>query len=334
MYIRSIEQCIMGYAIRYERLGEMIKDLFSDNKYSSSTKINLFIPLTELAHSLESITEGLHEIPISAAVLNLCAHYKNFFKKGYGVDCTIYLIQSTEEYRYNKTYYLDYKHKSDRRISSHIDLAWVLISTICPYLNGVQFLTTPHESALLMMDIDNYTGSSANNIPNLVLSKDLYNSQLTTVSSTPGAYEFIMLRPSKSNGKELSYYVTRNNIYEYFCKVRKIALSESILNLPRDGKTYSRLLALTRLPERNVKMLYGAPTALKMLPEYNLDNCIDKFTIQCRYNAIALDNQFTMYAYNEVMKYSGYPSLHDPDGLNEISNKYYSKNPVDFLSLM
>ena len=58
------------------------------------------------------------------------------------------------------------------------------------------------------------------------------------------------------------------------------------------------------------------------------------YEIECRHNAINLYGQYQAYKINDVIPYNGMINLSDPNGVNEISNKYYKKYPVDFLTLI
>lgn len=346
----TAEQMVMSYAIKYNRLGGMIQELYGNNKYSSATQLHLFINLTDIFKSINS-NPGCQKnaSSISAAILNLCAHYRSFFRNGYSTEIKIFLIRSLEMYPNNTKFYPEYGKQNASQIvyDNSVDEACGLLEVICPYLHDIQIITTPHEFSVMTLDIMNYFNLD---IPHIALTKDITAFQLVYPDS-----RFTVLRPLKSKGEDLSYYINMNNLISAFYSIRKIDSNPRIV----EPMYYPLLLAMTKLPERNLRSLISireavkiidslilkiGPLSLSMNPFTAIPGTILKeafgkntskiFEISCRYNAINLYGQYEAYKFNDVIPYNGIINLSDPNGVNEISNKYYKKYPVDFLTLI
>lgn len=351
-----IEQVVMSYAIRYQNLSKMVYTEYANSDFGKSEEINVFIDLTKILKTLSTIgnkdvnfIKGTG-VTLSAAILNLCAHYKSFFSKGYNTNAHIHLIYSTKEFLINKSLYKDYSYGDVNLISNekYIDDALYLLDLVCPYLYDVQLNKTSHEPALLMHDILTYHNKEQ--VPSIVISKDIVNWQL--INHRPGVSVFC---PSKHNGEDTSYLVNASNLSSAYYSKRKVksTLSQVPPNL------YSLLLALSRVPERNMKSMLSIPFAIKFIykglelgaisklgiildPANSEAICniinkegfkVDPFVLHLRYNAIDLKS--LCYSHSLVLdgRYNGYPDLFDPESLEKISNTYYRSNPVDFPTL-
>ena len=189
----TVEQMVMSYAVKYNRLGGIIQELYGNNKYSSATELHLFINLTDIFKSVNS-NMGCQKnaSSLSAAILNLCAHYRSFFRNGCSTEIKIFLIRSLEMYPNNTKFHPEYGKQNASQIvyDNSVDEACGLLEVICPYLNNIQIITTPHEFSVMVLDISNYYNLD---IPHLVLTKDVTAFQLVYPD-----LKFTILRPLKS----------------------------------------------------------------------------------------------------------------------------------------
>ena len=346
----TAEQMVMSYAVKYNRLSGIIQELYGNSKYSKANQLHLFINLTDIFKSISS-NAGCQKnaSSISAAILNLCAHYRSFFRNGYSTEIKIFLIRSLEVYPHNMKFHPEYGKKNNLQmeLDNSINEACGLLEVICPYLYDIQIITTPHEFSVMALDIATYYNLD---IPHLVLTKDITAFQLVFPD-----LKFTILRPLKSKGEDLSYYVNANNLISTYYNIRKIDSKPRII----EPSYYSILLSMTKLPERNLRSLISIRDAVKILdaliskvghfnistdpftiiPDDILRDAFGKnaskiYEISCRYKAIDLYKLYHAYSFNEMVKYNGMINLTDPNGINEISNKYYKKYPVDFLTLI
>ena len=254
---------VMSYAIKYDRLRGMIQELYGNNKYSSANELHLFINLTDIFKSISS-NPGCQKnaSSLSAAVLNLCAHYRSFFRNGYSTEIKIFLIRSLEEYPLNRKFHPDYGKQNVSQISydNSINEACGLLEVVCPYLHNIQIINTPHDFSIMVLDIAKYFNID---IPHIVLTKDITAFQLVYPD-----WRFTVLRPLKSKGEDLSYYVNANNLISTYYAIRKIDSNPRII----EPQYYTLLLAMTKLPERNMRSLISIRDAVKII-----DKIIDKY---------------------------------------------------------
>lgn len=346
MYVKTIEQEVMSYAIRYQRLSEMVKETFSNSKYANSTEINLYIDLTKMIREMEDI-QFTDPMSISANILNLCAHYKSFFRKGYGVEAKIFLLYSRGKFEINRMYYKDYRF-TDRIFHDSTTLIQNrdIIEMVCKYLDNIIFMETSEEIGNVALDISLI--ESKDNIPNILITKDRYNYIMTS-------FNFIIFRPKKHEGQDLSYVITQDNVihqYQVDRKIKVVPQSLSPALLPF-------IMALTKVPERNIKSRMNVSTAINAITKAislgrlnnsyindaryaagEIRHCttsnIDVYEVESIYRSVDLCQVYNGYQFSEhgSKRYHGMINLKDPNGINEISRIYYQKTPVDFPSLL
>ena len=82
-YIQSAENIIYGSYVKMERLNPIVFDCFSNTSIASATHLNVFIDLYSVLHSIFSAkyrTQVPNPTVITPALINMCAHYRSFFK--------------------------------------------------------------------------------------------------------------------------------------------------------------------------------------------------------------------------------------------------------------
>ena len=353
--IRTIEQTIMSYAIRYTKLSELVNSQFSSGPWSACDKINIFIDITKLCRSISiDVSNGFSEDPycICAGILNLCAHYKSFFRRGYNVDTNIYILHSTRGYMLNKKYIKEYcYYGSDNKDQSIVDSNISLLSTICPFIPNVYFISTDHEIGIIIKDI--LKDGAITQYPSILITKDPYNWQ-SLYTAYNGLFVF---SPIKYRGSDNSYVVNLNNIYERYCYVRQCSYKDDYGINP---SLYGLLLSLTRVPERNIKSLMSISSAMKLIkrgidsyiiPNQYISPTTDAMTYKL-FSDLMEGTNFAGYEVNNrlyaIDLYSQYYSLSfasggfniqlydmtDPKGIEMMDNKYFKKSKVDFGTLM
>jgi hypothetical protein len=185
------------------------------------------------------------------------------------------------------------------------------------------------------------------NVPNIVISRDLYASQLVAVND-----DVVLFRPKKIKQLDQSYFITKGGCIANLIADRQVNEMPEELN---DG-LLSFIMALSKLPERNVKSLLALPKALsltkdvirtgKVLNGYNsnVSNIYelfpDKEKIQCihgnidsRFKAIDLLYQYAVYINTPGKYFKPIQNLYDPRGIHTICNEYFKVNPLDLENL-
>lgn len=357
--IRTIEQIVMSYAIRYTKLSEMIAIQFNNSQYAGSDKINIFIDVTKIIRSVNiEIMNGYKDddnyYSLCASLLNLCAHYKNFFNSGYNVSTNIFLLYTSENFIYNTKHVKEYKYYG--KFITHRDMTCFnldILADVCKFLPNIYFISTGTECIIPMYDI---LVNKNDSTPSIFITKDPYNWQSIMLN---GVSIFV---PVKYKGNDNSYIVDGNNIYEALCHVRNCKYN----NYGLSPLLYPVLLAMTKVPERGLHQLKSINFSMKWLR-----SCIDKFIIPNSYIApitggidmnndtimgmidgsgingfelrerllaIDMQEQYNTYRYlrnvSTDMDYTGLVDMVDPAGIEYIDRKYFQKSKVDFGTLM
>ena len=351
MYNMTIEQSVMGYAIRYNVLKNLVSECFKNTIYANSNKVNIFIDITKMIKSINSndLTSICNDkLALSANLLNLCAHYKSFFNRGYGVDASVYLIRTNGVMNLNKLNIPKYSPLDNNEkmvfsgdISKNLDL----ISIMVPYLHNIDYIVTNEEISNVLFDIDENYGDK--NTPNILITKDIYTS---TIASTGN---FFVFRPRKNNGDDTSYSITSKNIFDAYQRNRKVKPVDcSGINPAFIGF----IMSYTRVQERNVNNVYNFSTIINALKKALADGVIlnqyvfdpmftaetlnkylarkaDPYTVSLYYKALDMYQVYNAYKYSRT-KYKGMVNLSDINKINEISEKYYNITKVDFPTLL
>ena len=115
MYLPTIEQVVGGYNIRYDKLMELIPSYFAG---SSATEINLYIDITPMIKQCccdcNVADSKDKDIILVSSIINMCAHYRQFFKSRLGVYAHIYIVLSSMVTPYNKKHVKKYNN-ADRK---------------------------------------------------------------------------------------------------------------------------------------------------------------------------------------------------------------------------
>jgi len=349
----SIGQIIASNYIKYNRLNDIVNMAFVG---SSATKINLFIdinscikPMYSSGFSLVNIEE---RTSIAAHFINMISHYRKFFRSRYKVECSVYFVYSSNVNSNNQIFYPGYNIKmvdTIRLQRDKIDLLMYnldILDKICPYLPDTSLTVGTFETGVIMNDIMNIIREE--NVPNIVISKDIYNTQLVAINN-----DVLMFRPKKSQQDE-SYFIAKGGCISNLLADRQITQSvETELN----DELLSFIMALNKLPERGVKTLLSLPKALsvtreiirsgKVLNRYNsnisymYDIFPDKEKAQVihggidgRFKAIDILYQYAIYSNSlERHNFKKIQNLFDPNGLHKICNEYFKVNPLDLENL-
>lgn len=355
----TVNQLIGSYYIRYDRLYELITSYYSG---SSAENIDLYLDVTPLIKNLYGNTDvEIDSITLTACLYNMCAHYRNFFKTRFNVGTRIFIVCSSMITPLNHKYLLDYSNKppipeSDKpNVTQIISKSFDLLDLLCNYTQDVYLVQTQHEAAVAIYGL---LLSSRGLVPNIIISKDLYDYQLVSVPNSLSE-STIVIRPKKVDNNDISYIVDKNNILSVLLVERKVKVApKEIFCL--DSSLYSLILALTRLPERHIKSLLNLPDAIRSLSEAIQSNDIyngwtvdadrvaytinkgreqtkkiNEFEVANRFNAIDIISQF------DSLQSTGIPisiinmtNLYDPNGMKEIINKYFGKdNTLDVMGM-
>ncbi|MGL5330979.1 MAG: hypothetical protein ACRDD7_17080 [Peptostreptococcaceae bacterium] len=342
-----IEQLLNTNYVKYNRLVEIVNEAF---KGSNANSINVYIDLYSILKVLFS--DKIYNIDdytsVTACIVNMCAHYRDFFRTRYKTESVIYLVYSENAAYLNKQFYPEYNSKNEFIMNRHthvkdmIKTNLELLNTLCPYLPDIHFINSNFEVGVVIYDLI-CRNEAVNNNPHLVITKDMYNYQLASMNNVT------VLRPKKSNGEDISYYINKNNLYHIYLKDRKVDLANFPMML--NPGLVSLLMTLSSVTERNIKSLLNIKTAAKelfkaiesyrLVNDYNsniplvwnaIDNTKTKIgltTFNHRFNAIDIRFQHSVYMTSSEHHSISLTNLYDPDTVRGINNSYFKNNPLD-----
>lgn len=354
MYAINSEQIIGSYAVKYSRLIKLVNIEYAN---CNSSVINIFIDLTDIIKRLNiDHVEISTPYSIAASIINLCAHYRNFFREYYKTYARIFIVLSEiNENSINTKSFPKYRrllYGDNPKKNSMINDALKLVQLLIPYIEDIHYQYTNFEFGVVIKEIITWelTNENKEPIPGLIITKDPYNYQM--VSNDECMMK--ILRPYKVNGEDESFMVTYTDAITMECYARKLVNAD--LSLQANSISYELLPlinALTRVPERGIPSLHQLPTAISaiyklvsgklimnsytndieyicnLLIKKKLLNVKDPSLIRARFNAIDLDTQFIAWQSMGMASYTGMVNLYDPEAVKEISMKYFKDNPLD-----
>ena len=352
-----LKSILYSQFVTYDRLASIVSLTCANSKAEIA---NVYIDVTSLIKSIFRFGDNLevgHYTNLTAILINMAAHYRSFFAKGYNVRTKIYLVHSHNLYEknkilypgYNKSYEQLYLH--DKKIKDIVESNINLLSLLCPYLPDIFYLPTELETGVAMGIIMNNNAATATEEEmNFVISKDIYNFQLASYPNT------IVIRPKKNynleGSSDISYPIIAENCWQaYFYGNKMVELKPSILISPA---LMSLVMAFAGLKQRDVPRTIGAKETLKTLENLILSNRIlngyptdtlniigmisscskHTFDIMSVYNKFkAIDIPFQMSFLNDdpaAIRLSSYLiNSYDPEAVRQINNEYFKDEPLD-----
>ena len=364
LYTRNVNQYIGTSYTRLVTLRELVYNTYGNSSIQDATKLNIFIDLFSVIRGLYSehhrvIIDNVTDI--SAGIINLCAHYRGFFRSQLGVDTRIFLINSTNTCDINRKYIGTYNSEFIRKMEAAqtvkmIDNNMKLLKILCPYLPAIYYIDSiqQFESSVIIAYLIEMLND---NNPNLIISHDMYPLQLCA------QYKWTSyLYPSKGRdvNKELidtSWMIPVNdkpNFKEYFwneyCKLRQGTKQgfESLCKI--DPINYPLLISICNFPERKLPTIASQPLAIKFIyslvgsekikissslfmNDPDLSTRFPVALIDARYKAMDVQYMLPFYRNSPESSAIQLLDLDDPAAVNNIAAKYYANNPLDLQKL-
>lgn len=347
-----VSQVIAGSYVKYSRLSELISFAYSGSR---ATHINLYIDLYAAYKALYSEsfrTEMTDYTAVTSSVLNMCAHYRAFFKR-LGVTTKIFLIFSYNcnaisrklVAGYNKTFF---RKSQNKIIADMVSFNNEILEILCPFLPDIHFLKTEFEVSVLIEYLIRKEQGEGNLNPNIIISKDIYPCQITSLHD-----DTTLIRPKKLHGEDISTIITPRNSETY------IDTFWSMILLSRNYRSDSRLgihpvnlplfFALNKMDERDLEMLCSYGKTTNMIKNVVGEQCF-KLTpvavqdqlmlghppyeiVNSRYKVLDIDYQLGLFMQSMESKQIHYDNLSDNATVNMICSKYFEKNPIDLQRL-
>lgn len=354
-----MEIIIGSGCVRYDVLTPLIQYAYAGSK---ATNLNIFVDITSLLRkAIEENNEvGKYEVSsdvcISADIINLCAHYRDYFSR-IGVITRFYLIYGRNCPNENLLFCgKDYNAKFTSKVFLQnqmmqiIDKNLSLLNILCTSLPGIYFFNIEnYEVAGFIEHIINLYGFDREDLypemENMVISKDILPWQLIPRRCT-------VLRPRKFKGNDTSFIVSKQNMWAEFARVRQVDIQS--LNMI-DNKYLSNVLAMTRVPERNMLSIKNIPVVFKtilkgielgLLPQTIMEHQLPQSTVNYALGLLEMATNYTtlemrwkaistsfaadaIFPNNPIWSSVLFRDVYDPNGVKEIVSKYYMNSPID-----
>ena len=340
---------IYGYYVKYNRLTELINYTYAG---SGATELNIFINITDILTRLDRYMSDKNAIInnpliITSGIINMIAHYRNFFTTRYRCNTKFWLIESTDN-TISKMFCSEFIHpvlSKNMMILRSNNME--VLPLLCKLINDVQYEQCTVDFCTKVVDI--ITRENTKN-PNIVISKDPFDLQLIESFNYPG---ITVLRPIKNNNGDASILSTKCtylNDYIYFISKDKNIMINTIF----PNEILSFFMAITRVPTRKIKTMFTIKSAinkiLKMINKNNITNIVwdmdsfvmnfvqsnpeikrDPLEILNRYKACDVA-KLHYYIYKDTAEsftYNGIENIYDPNAIKSINNMYFQKYPLD-----
>ena len=360
VYLQSIENIMYSFCIRFERLHNLIQ-----NNYQSSNAniVNLYIDMNSLCnkfiYNIDNILidDTENEFKISSCIINVCAHYREFFRR-IGVATNIFLIYGLNSPDYNTSILPEYNLHNDVKYHCNIEKGSMnifnrsidLLKILCSSIPDIYYINIGnHEvTSYIYYIIDKFEYNKNPNIENIILSKDPMTFQSANINCS-------ILRPIKTldnvNNTVLdnSILINKSSLYyNYMVFEKKCKYNDMNINT----NLFTNVLSMSGLASRDIKSEFRINTTINIInsikntipnnilhidqsvinnmlvdkikdPErmYNIWKCID--------SSNHLINIISDYNINNPI----FSNIIDKEGLHEIINNYYQKYPIDIMWL-
>ena len=354
-YKFTIDGIIYGSFVKLDRLADIVYNAFSNSSIATATELNIFIDLYSVLHQIFSDNYRsmyVNYTDITSCVINMCAHYRYYFRK-LSVNTTFFLVYSANCCDINRKFVSGYNENFYQKskipeIKKVVDDNFKLLSTLCPYLPDIHFIAS-QENFEVGVIIANLIESLNDGKPNMIISKDMYPLQLTSLYPYT---TFLYPRKSKQYG-DISTLISisekpgyREEFWTLIRDMRRIKAPKLFEISPLN---YSLFLAMNMFTDRGMHALYNISHAINLI--YEITNGEDvkininqlysntlaqKYNIpaiEARYNAIDIPAILPYYKQSKECKEIKLLNLRDDGAINQINSKYFAANPIDVLKL-
>lgn len=343
---------VISHQIKYSKLAEMTNEAFVG---STANSVNIYIDLYQMFLKLfRPNIQIIGKYSLASLVMNLCAHYRWFYKKYYGVTTKIFLMYTNDMMRYNqmqnKLYNSVHSHqfKYHLGIRDYIATNVDILNIITRYFNDIYFIQSPFEVMAMIAENIEEERFSGNHNPNIIISTSKILFQLPAMDAENNT--FVFYHKYRYNGLEASIINKNNALIEYFIKNK----SRMQLNKVQDinPELFSLILTLNGYKSRTIPKLINMPSVIK-----RLHNAIEKGLLINSYTTdisrvynifkdkligVSYDDLYNRFKaldliYNKaVYKSSKYcknkdwkVNLYNPEDVRRLNTTYFKNYPID-----
>ena len=328
--------------ITYDRLYAMSMKVLHDSSFEDGKKtINLYIDLNSFISILfrTPVLEYKDLTVLTASILNACGHYRSYFWTRHMCMTNIYLVWGCNSNPYmsdpNYNYHFLNALLTREDVRRLIDAMKEQLAFLCPYIPQVYFIDGGvNEVGAVIYTLAN--DFVRKNIPNVILSKDVYCYQL--VSILPSTFVYHPKKVMQDNASaDVSWVVTKTNLYTAY----RHAMGYSQTKVNPDSSDFNLVLSMSGMVKRHVKGKMTFNNACKRLMEFKeqFPSGITVGMLELSYgggtsfvNTINLISPLAAYGFiKQSPIYIGFSSsLVDRVGnLREIADKEFTEYPLE-----
>lgn len=343
-----VEKILYGEYIRYEHMQTMVSLEFPA---STAEHVNVFIDLYDIIGRINKIAmEDEYPVEVIASgILNMIAHYKNYFWSRYQVTCDVIFVYGDTKTSNIHSEIPDYNETNEFEPCEVVNMALDRINLLIPYIPGAYIKYGYAESAVIIKNLLYHELFAP--YPSIVISSSQYMYSLPGMTDR-NMNEVVVFRNkyTKANGRTAYSYNEINAVNAFVAETRNI-----VCQVPIDPDIITLVMTLCGVPGRNIRSVKNVEQTLIMcssmpieiiddIPEmykFMTKYCQDKkwkfiteeeFTH--RYLGLSLDVQLQRYqADPNSMDFSFLQKLDNPDGIRYINAKYFPRYPLKFSSV-
>lgn len=352
-----IDTIVFSNAVKYDRMKELINFAFVG---SNANNINVYLDMYPIIRSIYSDKYNVKVddyIGLAPSIINLCAHYRLFFRVFYKVESTFYIVCGKNCPELNSRLIPGYNNVMATRLNGvvrsvmddMIKTNFDIMNLLCPYLPDIHFIKTDYETSVVIGYLIQNQMDKA--IPNLVISKDIYPLQL--IPQYPNTY---FIRPYKAEiGHDLSIILKPINSQEDALEFWKYYFSSKHLKTDTTmihPINISPVNAMSGMFERSVKSRIRLSHVLNMITQIigatpvectlssiyqsfpELESRVTLLEMENRYHALNVPYQVeTLYKDSVEAKTMNLENKRDDAAIRMISSKYFENTPLNLNDL-
>lgn len=260
--IQKLTGVVYGYYTRYATLGPISKLAFD---HTGASELAIFIDLDDImirisnASEANDITTEL-DVPILSSIINMCGHYRNFYRSSFGVRTTFFIVVNPNNVYEECSICDEYNHPIPSNAVTQLKTRIVeSLHNIVPYLPNV-YLVPANCDFNGAVGAIRYYCQNTQNIPCMVISKD-------PMVSVLGNQNCWILRPKKYNGNDTSVIVQPQDAFRYYYNLRtNHTITDEMNSIVYN--TLDAYMVLVGVPSRGIKgVMKRHYSALKLLAE-------------------------------------------------------------------
>lgn len=346
----QVDQIMYSNFIKYDKMRDLTRYALG---WSDSNHLNVFIDMYSILRPLTNPDVMIIDYTVlSACVINMCAHIREYYNTRHHVNTSIYIVYSENTPTNSKIFYNGYNEVRENAVrkSAHMNefiyTNREILKTICPYLDGIYYIEDTFETAVVIHDIIRQLEERSVISPNMIISRDIYMMQLPAIRENT-----VIFRPCKTEDGDMSYAITNANVLDRY--LEDTNRTNPVLLKGLSPRLLSLIMSLSNLPCRNITSLFNITKSASIIrhaisnmtllndynsePAYKLDimnqslGKVNASMVDSRFKAIDLIFQHGVYlnTANSTTNMKSVIDLYDPDTVRAINNQYFKENPLD-----